>query len=776
MNQTGDNDTFMNPKHPPPPPPPALTPADIYYILFRHKWLVITLLSVSLVTAVAVMLFWKLPFESEAKLLIKYVKESKPPEEGGNDTQVVSPDMRGANIINTEIDILTSMDLAANVVDIVTPAKILKKAGGGTNATDAAVLIRTGLKPEEPKMSDVITLVFTHPDADMVQPILKQIIESYLAKHNEVHSPHYGDYLSQEIDTHRGKLNEAETQLQQAKAKANIFDLESTKRQLEDEMARNLQETYEAQAEYAASGAAVKELRKLVPSSALIVTTNSATNTTVSDVTSVPPDVLADYRRICEQLSSLETRGQTLLDTYTPASSFVQKNNALIATAENQKTKLENQYKGLTSMKPIESKGSTSTTMTVLDPVNQLNNEILQENRLAAKIGQLTNEMILIRSNASLVTSQEGNIFQLEQAVTNEASQLAFYLRKEDESRALDALQGVPNITVVESPTPPARDTLKPKKVAAGIFLFGFALAVGIPFMIELYLDRTLKRPKDIQARLGLPFFITIPQLQMNGNGAHAALNAAKDIPLLAAPNGDTSDATQESTEAETPREVVPANGEFVVKDEGSDIHVFFDTLRDRLTTFFEMINLTHKPKLVAVTSCGEGAGVTTTAANLASSLSETGDGNVLLVDMNVRQAAAHHFYKGRLACGLDRVLEKQTRDGALVQDNLYVAREAEGDAKLPRILPKRFSHLLPKMKASDFDYIIFDMPPVSQISITPRLSRFMDMVLLVIESGKTDRDCAKRTADLLAESKTPVGIVLNKSRSYLPRRLRHDI
>jgi Mrp family chromosome partitioning ATPase len=92
----------------------------------------------------------------------------------------------------------------------------------------------------------------------------------------------------------------------------------------------------------------------------------------------------------------------------------------------------------------------------------------------------------------------------------------------------------------------------------------------------------------------------------------------------------------------------------------------------------------------------------------------------------------------------------------------------------LPRVLPKRFSHLVPLMKASDYDYIIFDMPPVNEISITPRLARFMDMVLLVIESEKTSREAGMRAASLLAESKTNVGLVLNKNRSYLPKRLQN--
>src|SRR5580658_3245735 len=105
--------------------------------------------------------------------------------------------------------------------------------------------------------------------------------------------------------------------------------------------------------------------------------------------------------------------------------------------------------------------------------------------------------------------------------------------------------------------------------------------------------------------------------------------------------------------------------------------------------TYFEVINLTHKPKLVAVTSCAVGAGVTSTAAGLASSLSETGEGNVLLVNMNVRDGEAHHFYKGKFACNIEDALESERRDHAQVHDNLYVAKETAADDRLPRVLPK---------------------------------------------------------------------------------------
>ena len=64
----------------------------------------------------------------------------------------------------------------------------------------------------------------------------------------------------------------------------------------------------------------------------------------------------------------------------------------------------------------------------------------------------------------------------------------------------------------------------------------------------------------------------------------------------------------------------------------------FYEALRDRIVVHFEVRNITRNPKLVAVTSANRGAGVTTIAMGLAASLSrETGEGNVLLVDMNRR-------------------------------------------------------------------------------------------------------------------------------------------
>ncbi len=139
---------------------------------------------------------------------------------------------------------------------------------------------------------------------------------------------------------------------------------------------------------------------------------------------------------------------------------------------------------------------------------------------------------------------------------------------------------------------------------------------------------------------------------------------------------------------------------------------------------------------------------------------------------MNLENGAAQQFRQGKSACNLETALASETKGDAQVEENLYVVSENPQSEKLPKILPKHLSKLMPRLRASQYDYIIFDLPPVSQTSVTPRIARLMDMTLMVIESEKTDRDAVQRANKLLVESGATVSAVLNKTRKYVPKNL----
>jgi Mrp family chromosome partitioning ATPase len=159
---------------------------------------------------------------------------------------------------------------------------------------------------------------------------------------------------------------------------------------------------------------------------------------------------------------------------------------------------------------------------------------------------------------------------------------------------------------------------------------------------------------------------------------------------------------------------------------------------------------------------------VTTIATGLARALSETAEGRVLLVDMTSEVAASHPFLNGKPTCALSEMLDQNKATS--VHENLYVATVVERtEGPLP-IVPKQFASLIPKLKASDYDYVVFDMPTVTPTSITPRLAALMDIVLLVVESETSQRNLVRRATEALVEAKANVRSVLNKHRTYIPQ------
>jgi uncharacterized protein involved in exopolysaccharide biosynthesis/Mrp family chromosome partitioning ATPase len=820
-----------------------ITLGDIYYTLFRHKWKILIISALGLIAALVIHFMWPRSYESSAELLIKYVLDNRLPSgPDGNTSRVTLPDAAGRNIINTELHILTSLDLAQEVATNIGPAKILGKEG---NVLGAAARIHNNLTVDAPPGSDVIRIVFKHSDPLVVQQVLQQVIATYLDRHAEIHRPGgaYDEFLQKETDKLKLDLKQTEDSLRTAKTNLNIVSVEDSQKVFSEQMTKIQQDIFDADTELAGHEASVTEMSKHAKVEEL------PTNTVnTADADSVPPEKTAEYKRVCGIVEMWQNKQKELSVSYLPESSRMQDVQARIDAAEKQKKQMETETPALLVAKTAaEPKTPTSKS----DLQNKLIDEMSRIASLQRKIQALTNQLAYIQGRAAAVDASASTITELERTRDLERKNYEFYVQSLDVSRTEEAFgpgKGS-NITVIQSPSAPFLDDSKMKKASMGVAAAGIILALALAFLIELYFDHTLKRPSDIEARLGVPLFLSIPY--RNGKGKPRLLSAPGKTALVLTSellgrsivlNGskttigrlpENTVPIEDGSVSQHHCEIFTRDGEVVVKDLGSTngtyidgqrivegtlkmdqtlrignveflaesqdkmkdlvvarkgadatppwdsrhaLRPFYDTLRDRLITYFEVKNLTHNPKLVALTSCGDRAGVTSTAAGLAAALSETGDGNVLLVDMNVERGAAHHFYKGHLSCGIDEALTKDKRHEARVQNNLYVVTESSNEDSLPRVLPKRFNSLVSKLKASDFDYIIFDMPPMSQISITPRLARYMDMMMVVVESEKTDRDVVQRAVNMLTETRANVGVILNKRKKYVPERIQQEL
>jgi uncharacterized protein involved in exopolysaccharide biosynthesis/Mrp family chromosome partitioning ATPase len=745
-----------------------MTVGDILYVIFRHKWKIVLISGVGIAVAGVLPLLRPIPYESEAKLLIKYVLETKIPGQLTANEPGVRPIDAVESVINAELEILTSLDLAQQVASNVGAERVLAKAGGGTNPLAAAFLIKKNLVADVPKRGNVIRIVFQHPNGEIAQTVLGQVLEAYHNKHREMHGDvsNYDEDLQKQAEDYRLRLEKTEEDLRIAKAKAGVISLDDSREFYTGQLSKLRQEVDDAKVKLAEHQASFEKLEELLNTSSAIATNSEiATNNAT-----IPIEKLTEYRKVCDRLNTLEKKEQEYLTGgYKPESSFVASIREQIAANEKFKKQLVDEYPGLLAVRISEPQTAFA------DPISKLRTDLITEiasiSMLNSRIKELNRQLDDIRKEATILSDAEGSIKDLEE--TRESLLTRYKIDTEYLARSRIVALGAGkqwNIRIIQAPSPASPAASKLYKMMAMALFGGIGAAIALAFLIELYVDRSLKRPIEVETKLGLPLFISIPRMKLNGKLGD--LMAERKIPLLSQSVGGTEELDHlHQAEAGSSNQTLsrPATAEVAPWEANHELRPFSEALRDRLITYFEVNNVTRKPKLVAVTSCAEGSGVSTVAAGLAASLSETGDGKVLLVDMNGKTGDTHHFFKGQLTV-LDEAIELETRDNALVQDNLYVATEPMDNDNLPRVMPKRFKNLVGRMHASDFDYIIFDMPQVSQVSVTPRLARFMDMVLLVVESEKTDRDVVKRASTMLSESKANVSVVLNKEQAHVPK------
>jgi Mrp family chromosome partitioning ATPase len=302
------------------------------------------------------------------------------------------------------------------------------------------------------------------------------------------------------------------------------------------------------------------------------------------------------------------------------------------------------------------------------------------------------------------------------------------------------------NIQAVQTPSPPALNVTQRLKLVAGAFFGLFVVGVALAFFVEFFVDHTVRRPGEFETKVQIPLFLSIPKMGLNG---HAKL---LPFPARSAPDAsaDSAVALHQTWDADHP------------------LRRYIDGLRDRVLTHFG--GDPHKPKLIGITSCSTEVGVTSIAAGLAGALSETGDGNVLLLNLNFEAQAVHPFYRGELTCGLTDALEPGKRGTGMVLQNLYVATAGNPTDPATNSLPKQLARVVPQLRVSDYDYIVFDLPPTTPTTMTARLAGMMDLVILVVESEKDTQEAVKESGKLLSRSKAHVSAVLNKVRNPTPR------
>lgn len=745
---------------------PSVTRNDVLYAIFKHKKKIIVGTGLGLLGAAMVYFLYPAVYESDAKLLVRYLVERSTVDTVDSARNPGGYAPATDSVIGSEIEILSSWDLAVQTAEAIGAKRLFPRAKGTPSKEAAAATVASGLTLTTRKGSNIIFAAYQNSDPELATTVLNELVTRYFNKHLEVHrSAGAFDFVTQQTDQVRARLNQTEDALRDLKNRGGIISLADSTSALSNELSKTEDQLHQADADLAEQQARLRQMTASVASATITAGPAKAKEPNRPAAKSASPEpakpatpdsttsskepsseTIQRYEVLVSGLKKLQEKQLDLFAKYTPESQIVKANQAEIADIENQRIELEKKYPDLpTKVGPLGTSKDRE-----LDPASAA----ARIAGLQAKRDALTERVKDVQSRIQQLSQLGPQIEDLERQRQLQETNYKYFEATLEKARIDEALDPskIPNISAVQRPSPPTLVTKTRNKIMLGLAFGGLAVSICLSLLKEIILSNKVRRSPEVEKLIGVSPMVSVPYVGA-ANGA-AAVNA----------NGNRG-------------AIVPAGHSrknLAPWDANHFIRPYSEAIRDRLGLYFELHNLTHKPKLVGVAGCSDGAGTSTVAAGLAATLSEANDGKVLLVDVGLGPDQVHPFFKGKPAYPLNAAL---TPDGDIhsAAQNLYLAKVGSPNAGPARLGLKKFFDLMPNLKASDFDYIIFDMPPLHQTSPTWGMAAFMDKLLLVVEAEKDSREAVKRSFRKLVTERDNVSVVVNKARAYGPKGLDLD-
>ena len=185
------------------------------------------------------------------------------------------------------------------------------------------------------------------------------------------------------------------------------------------------------------------------------------------------------------------------------------------------------------------------------------------------------------------------------------------------------------------------------------------------------------------------------------------------------------------------------------------------------LRTSVQFMGIDRPMKRIQVTSANASEGKTTTLANLAVTIAQSGK-RVVVVCCDLRRPRVHEYFDVSNRVGITSVL---LGDKELHEALQPVAGRASLAVLASGPLPLNPSEILASPRAvavfdqiaASCDVMLIDCPPVLPVTDAIVISRLVDATLLVATAGSTSRRTLRRAVEVLTQVSAPLcGIVLN--------------
>ncbi|MCL6589061.1 MAG: polysaccharide biosynthesis tyrosine autokinase [Firmicutes bacterium] len=319
------------------------------------------------------------------------------------------------------------------------------------------------------------------------------------------------------------------------------------------------------------------------------------------------------------------------------------------------------------------------------------------------------------------------------------AQEIYIMLAKRFEEARISEVMQPTDVQVIDpavAPEQPVKPNKKMNVLLAGAM--GLFCGIGVAFVLE-YLWKTIDTVEDVKHYLGLQVLEAIPDFQRIVWKKGKQRQRSKQ--QLAGPEL---------------------------------FHASIAEAYRKLRTSIQLSEMGGNLKTLLFTSSGPGEGKSVTAANLGVVMAHYGK-RVVIVDCDLRNPGQHQIF-GKRNQGLTDILVKGNSLPGLIQptevDNLDLLAGGIAPPNPSELLGSaRMMEIIAALK-SQYDYVLFDAPPVLAVTDACVLASRADGVILVIGAGMVRPAAARDSKELLIKARGELpGVVLNKA---LRRRDQH--
>ena len=203
---------------------------EVISILFKHSRLLTGLFVVVFAVFIGGSYTLTPRYKAEARILVQSGREFQVATEKGNNPPSGVPTITKQEIINSEVEILSSRDLTESVIKAVGLERIYPKIAGdgdpaSTRMNDAIKTFTRNFKVGAVTMSNIITLQYWHPDRNIAIEALQKLAHVYQQKHIEIFGNKRSGFLEQQTSDYEKQLEQVTQKITDLKNSQHLSDI-----------------------------------------------------------------------------------------------------------------------------------------------------------------------------------------------------------------------------------------------------------------------------------------------------------------------------------------------------------------------------------------------------------------------------------------------------------------------------------------------------------------------------------------------------------------------